>query len=361
MKEKSKIRIKETRQCRRGLPFELQEVVTWCNLHEMHRTFLITLLLVLTASTGWAGVAPAAEQMFLDAVRRTHVLVAEAAPLLFESKFSAQIQVPRDGRLTIRWAAKDRYWEHVEADSFQQTRIRKGEMVYTSRNMSFTPARIADLLTLLHGLGNPNGTQIKKERKRAERGVEATCFEVRFDNGRGERSHEICIDPALREVLSDSWNEPPDEQRRVEYSDYAELRGRRYPRKLILFLNGSKVLDVQTARLETADLDDALLVPPPGAIERRECDGIKHPIPVKTPDPIYPRSPSTNRMMGDSMVSMTVLPDGSVDNIQLIGSSTRAMDDATLQTLKRWRFKPAMCGSEPVAFDIEVTVSFRLR
>jgi outer membrane biosynthesis protein TonB len=36
------------------------------------------------------------------------------------------------------------------------------------------------------------------------------------------------------------------------------------------------------------------------------------------------------------------------------------MDDATLETLKRWKFKPAMCGAEPVVADIQVVVSFRL-
>ena len=44
-----------------------------------------------------------------------------------------------------------------------------------------------------------------------------------------------------------------------------------------------------------------------------------------------------------------------------VWSAARSMDDATLQTLKSWKFKPAMCGSEPVVSDIAVVVSFRLR
>jgi len=51
----------------------------------------------------------------------------------------------------------------------------------------------------------------------------------------------------------------------------------------------------------------------------------------------------------------------SVTDIQLIGSSARSLDDATLQTLRSWRFKPAMCGADPVVSDIEVVVSFRLQ
>jgi outer membrane biosynthesis protein TonB len=36
------------------------------------------------------------------------------------------------------------------------------------------------------------------------------------------------------------------------------------------------------------------------------------------------------------------------------------MDDATLRTLKGWKFKPAMCGADPIVSDIVVVVSFRL-
>jgi TonB family protein len=64
--------------------------------------------------------------------------------------------------------------------------------------------------------------------------------------------------------------------------------------------------------------------------------------------------------MGDTTVAMTVVTDGYVTDIQIVGSAARSMDDATLQTLKSWRFKPAMCGADPVVSDIEVVVSFRL-
>jgi TonB family protein len=62
---------------------------------------------------------------------------------------------------------------------------------------------------------------------------------------------------------------------------------------------------------------------------------------------MYPQCAREKRLMGATVVSMTVLADGSVGNIQLIGSATDSMDDATLQTLKAWKFKPATCGGEP--------------
>jgi TonB family protein len=76
---------------------------------------------------------------------------------------------------------------------------------------------------------------------------------------------------------------------------------------------------------------------------------------------MYPQSARQNRIMGDTKVSMTVLADGSVGDVQLIGASTHSLDEATLQALKGWKFKPAMCGADPVIADIEVVVTFRLR
>ena len=320
------------------------------------KKFLLSSLLLLVPHLASAGATPDAEQILSEAARGTNVFVADTAPFLLESSFNVQVQVPTEGHLTIRWASNNRFVRHVDTGGFQQTEIRKGESLFTSRNLPFTPLRVTELISLLSGVSDSAGMKIKKQRTRQEHGVDVTCLEVQLE----KRSHEICINPQSREVLSDDWKEPPDEHRRIEFSDYAEFHGHRSPRRIVLIVNGSRVIDLRITKLETASLDDALLVPPPDAIERRKCEGIKHPIPLKTPDPAYPKSASENKIMGDTMVSMTVLPDGSVENIQLIGRSTHAMDDVTLQTLKKWQFKPAMCGSDPVAFDIEVEVSFRL-
>jgi TonB family protein len=177
----------------------------------------------------------------------------------------------------------------------------------------------------------------------------------------GGQAHELCLNSSSHEILSDEWKVPPDGSSRTEYSDYSEFRGHRYPHKITRFENGIKTITAQVVSVTTIPFDEALLVPPKGAIERRQCADMRHPIPVKTPDPMYPKSASQNRLMGDTTVSMTVFADGSVGEIHLIGSGGRSIDDATLETLKGWKFKPAMCGTEPVVADIEVVVSFRLQ
>jgi TonB family protein len=283
----------------------------------------------------------------------------DAGPFHLDIDFKMQVQVLEQGHLILKREAKDRWWRRVTVGALQETDIRKGDMLYTGRNASFTPVRVTELISLIVLVGNPDQLQVKKTKRRVEGGVEVACLEMQ-GVGKGQSKHEVCLNPDSHELLSDAWEAFPGDHRREEYSDYFEFRGHRYPRKINLFVNGSKVIEAQVASLVTAPLDEKLLVPPAGAIERRQCEGMKHAVPLKTPDPSYPKSASENHLLGDSTVSMSVLLDGSVDNIHLIGSSTHAMDEATLQILKTWKFKPAMCGAEPVTSDIQVVVSFRL-
>ena len=242
---------------------------------------------------------------------------------------------------------------------FEQIEIRNGDRQYTSRNLSFTPVRIGELISLLQFAESSEGLLAKKQKERVENGIEMACIRVERE-ARG-KTHEVCVNSASHEIVSDEWQEPPDERRREQYSDYFDFGGHRYPRKLQLLVNGIEVITAAVDSLTTTAFDQTLLVSPKGAIERRQCADMKHAVPVKTPDPMYPKSASQNKLMGDTTVAMTVLADGSVTDIQLVGRAARSMDDVTLQTLKSWRFKPAMCGAEPVVSDIEVVVSFRLQ
>jgi TonB family protein len=325
----------------------------------MRKVILASLCFLSATRLSLAGADPAAQQLLIAAEQQADLFSRDAGPFQLEVDFVAQVQVPTQGHVTYKWEAKDRWWRKVSMGAFQQIDVKNGEKLYTSRNGDFTPVRVRQLFSLLQVAGNTDRLEAKKQKQRVERGLAITCVQVQQE-GKKSSSHEFCVNPASREIVSDEWKEQPEGGRRLEYFDYLEFRGHRYPRKIERFENGIKAITAQVVSLNTAPLDDALLIPSKGAIERRHCADMKQAVPVKTPDPLYPKSASENRLMGDTTVSMTVFADGSVGEIQLIGSSTHSMDDATLQTLKGWKFKPAMCGAEPVVSDIEVVVSFRL-
>lgn len=295
--------------------------------------------------------------MLADARRQTNIFHKDAEPFQLEADFVAQIQTPLQGHITIKWESNDHWWNKITLVDFVEINVRNGEKEYTSRNGSFTPERVAELIHLLY-FANRSAGAVKKQKQQVENGVQLTCMHV--DEKAIEHTlHEICLNSS-NEISNDESIWGIDQTRIERYSDYADFKGHRYPRKLELLANGSKVLTVTVTSLMTAAFDQALLEPPKGAVERNRCKNFKHALPVKTPDPLYPKSASQNEMMGDTSVVITVETDGSVSNVHLLGGATQSMDEATLKTIKGWKFKPATCGPEPVVSDLQVVVSFRL-
>jgi TonB family protein len=321
---------------------------------------LILLLLLSASRILVASTDPALKQTLASATNQANLFQQYATPFQIDVDFSAQMRVPMEGHLTIKWEGNERWWRKVVIGDFHEVDVRNGNRLYISRNAPVTPVRVDELIELLHFPEHFEHLQVKKQKLQTENGIEMSCLEVKGEKSR-TRSHKVCLDSLSHDILSEEWKEPLDEQRKEQFSEFVEFGTRRYPRKLELFVDGSKAISAQVESLTTSALDASLLVPPKGAIERRQCADMKHAVPIHTPDPLYPRSASQNGLMGDTTVSMTVLADGSVSDIQLLGSATHSMDEASLRTLSSWKFKPAMCGTEPVDSDIRVVVSFRLQ
>ena len=306
-----------------------------------------------------ATVDPAEKQILITAAQQADIFSSDAAPFELDIHFRADAQVPMDGTMVTKWAAKDLFYRKITVGKYEETDIRSGEQSAISRNSPFTPERVLELIGLLDVVGNPDSLSIKKVKRHRVHGIEAKCFETADTRAQGEKPHTICVDVVTNDVISSDSEEIPDQSWHAEFSDYAEFRGHRYPHKIKLFVDESEIIDATITRLETAPFAEGLLTIPPGAIVRRMCKGIQIPMRLNTPEPAFPGLPDQKSISGDTTVSMTVLPDGSVENVRVVGTSTRELDDAVLRTLTGWRFKPAMCGSEAVAYDIRVIVSFR--
>jgi TonB family protein len=323
----------------------------------MKKTILVAAFFFCCLQRALGGVDPALQQSLISATQRADLSNGEQTPFQLDVDLVAQLSVPVRGHLTLKWEAKDRWWRKVVLGDFQQIEVKNGEWHYTARNADFTPMRVGNLISLLNF--DAKDLIAKKEKRRTEAGVEMNCIQIEH-KGYSESSRNVCLGLASNEILVDECTELPGAQRREQYSDYFDFGAHRYPRKLDRLENGSKVIAAEVVSLVPAPFDESLLTPPEGAIARRECDGLKHAIAIKTPEVPYPRSAGNGGLMGDTTVAMTVLTDGSVANIRLVGRATRSMDDASLQTLKDWKFKPAMCGTEPVVTDVTVVVSFML-
>ncbi len=61
------------------------------------------------------------------------------SPIRLDVGFIAQQAVPTEGHFTLLWAAADRWWRKITLGDFQEVEVRKGEKLYISRNLPFTP------------------------------------------------------------------------------------------------------------------------------------------------------------------------------------------------------------------------------
>jgi TonB family protein len=91
--------------------------------------------------------------------------------------------------------------------------------------------------------------------------------------------------------------------------------------------------------------DDLLVTSLPEAIHRKA--------------PSYPDAAREARITGLVMVEALVVPDGSVSQVR-ISESVPGLDEAALDALRGWRFKPARCGDRPIPVRLVVPVRFSI-
>lgn len=311
----------------------------------------------LLLATAWiapilvfAGDRPAAQNLLDLAAGQARLLEDSAHPFVMDVDFTAQVNAPVQGHLRLRWESKERWWSKVSLRGFEQVKFQVGERTWTVRNANFTPTQIRDLFNLLHVATRYDKLVARKEKQRVEHGVHFDCIEAQPLESKSEH-REICLDPTTHDILSEARDFGYGEAQRAEYGDFTDFDGHRYPRRLKFQKDGKEVVSATLTGLEEEPLDAKLLVPPAGAFERRECANEIPPHPLTTPQA------NTGQEPGESEYELTILTDGSVGEVQIVGKSGRIDDGAVMAALRKTRFKPAMCGADPVI--AEIVVSFR--
>jgi TonB family protein len=298
-------------------------------------------------------------QQVLDSAHKpADLFQGDGNPFDLEIDFIAQFKGPVPGHFSMKWQSKDHWRSQVEFGGFEQTSIKNGEMEYTLKNFNYTPDEVLKLFGLLHFGSEPTKINALKEKDRSENGVSLACIQAaqfRY----GWTTHDLCIDTASRDLLNDEWEDQPAGNKvvkeREQFAEYVDLDGKRYPKKLVHFHDGAETVSANVIALRPAAFDAGLFDPPKGAIERRMCPAI---VPPKAIKEIQPEFSKSGRPAGKVTLSLTILTDGSVGGIDIIYSGGQKVDQIAIDTMKKWKYKPAMCGDEPVVSDVEVSFTF---
>jgi protein TonB len=80
---------------------------------------------------------------------------------------------------------------------------------------------------------------------------------------------------------------------------------------------------------------------------------------VFCPTPAYPERARAAKVQGTVLLDITVTPEGKATTPILIKGPGEGLDEAAIEAVKSWKFRPAKDASgEPVTVHVQVEVTF---
>jgi TonB family protein len=97
----------------------------------------------------------------------------------------------------------------------------------------------------------------------------------------------------------------------------------------------------------------------------KEGSDIKGPVPISMPDPPYTPQARKDKVQGAIVAAVEVDTSGNVAGVKLTAVSlsrdlSDGLDESVMQTVRTWKFKPAMKKGKPVPVMVTVQVNFSL-
>jgi TonB family protein len=92
---------------------------------------------------------------------------------------------------------------------------------------------------------------------------------------------------------------------------------------------------------------------------QRMSAGMKAPKPTSAPDPKFPVLPPDAEQHGTVVMLVGVNAKGRVGAVRVLRSDEKAFEESALDTVKKWKFKPAKKNGQPV--PVQVTVEMRFQ
>jgi len=85
------------------------------------------------------------------------------------------------------------------------------------------------------------------------------------------------------------------------------------------------------------------------------------PVLLEKVSPSYPRVARQARLGGRVTVRAVIAPDGSVESVEVFSSTNPLFNDAAVEAVRRWRYRPALMNGRPVRVYFSVVVDFLVR
>lgn len=88
---------------------------------------------------------------------------------------------------------------------------------------------------------------------------------------------------------------------------------------------------------------------------------VQAPVKLDSPPPQYTEIARKARIQGVVIVQAIINKEGTVENVKVLKGLPMGLDQAAIDAIKRWRFKPATLNGKPVTVYYNLTVNFTLQ
>jgi protein TonB len=100
---------------------------------------------------------------------------------------------------------------------------------------------------------------------------------------------------------------------------------------------------------------------PKVAVQRvRVSQGVTQGMVVRRVQPAYPQMAKIARVQGAVVLAAIIGKDGTIQNLHVVQSASPLLNQAAIDAVKQWRYRPYILNGEPVEVDTTVTVNFTL-
>lgn len=90
-------------------------------------------------------------------------------------------------------------------------------------------------------------------------------------------------------------------------------------------------------------------------------NGVTSPKLIKEVKPVYPEAAKSRRVNGIVEMTAVVLADGTVGEVKVTRSLDEDLDREAVKAAKQWLFEPGTKDGKPVAVQIDIELSFKVR
>jgi len=319
---------------------------------------------ILVASLAFAGKKEREEEgrVLLDRATQLSDIRATGAPS-FQLKVSFRVtneNATAEGTYTETWLSRGQWRRETVLGDLRKTVVANGQTRWTLSSITPFPTGLNEIGFSMATLeATSEFWRADKIEDREIRSLAARCIETKADS-RGSRS-ALCFAKEKGTLIAKAVPlEVHDKivESTCEYRNYQEFGAKIFPRQILCFDALKPVLEATVLELNAeVSPDPVLFAPLTGGTESANCQGtMKPPTLIYGPDPSLPRRETPKNPVD---IEVLVKVDGKTSDLKVVRSVDEMFDHEAVETVRKWRFKPATCDGVPIATQIGVSVMFR--